>query len=120
MSIDPALGRCGERRTHFFDLESLLLLAQDPPGGRVHKMDTLTRETGQRLPGVIVIRCLFGCVSLNAKASDRAAVEERSHRSDHESRRSIDPTVPTSSNCKSNRMSAFLQKSGAKFTIAGA
>jgi hypothetical protein len=38
----------------------------------------------------------------------------------HESRRSIDPTVPISSNCKSNRMSAFLQKSGAKFTIAGA
>src|SRR6516164_11232595 len=39
---------------------------------------------------------------------------------DHESRRSKDTTVPTSSYCKSNRMSAFLQKSGAKFTIAGA
>src|SRR6516165_1462037 len=39
---------------------------------------------------------------------------------DHESRRSKDTTVPTSSYCKLNRISAFLQKSGAKFTIAGA
>ena len=49
---------------------SLLVLAHDPPGGRVYKMHTLTHETGHGLPGVTVIRCLFGCVSLNAKASE--------------------------------------------------
>ena len=119
-AIEPPV-RCGRSaRRRIGGAESLLVLAHDPPGGRVYKMHTLTHETGQGLPGVIVIRCLFGCVSLNAKASVRAAVEERSHRSDHERRRSIDPTDPTSSNCKSNRMSAFLQKSGAKFIIAGA
>jgi hypothetical protein len=41
---------------------------------------SLARKTGHGLIGVIVVRCLFGCVALNAKARIGAAVEKRSHR----------------------------------------
>ena len=47
-------------------------------------MHTLTCETRHGLIDVIVIRCLFGGVALNAKAGVGAAVEEWSHLADSE------------------------------------
>ena len=52
--------------------------------GALQRLHTLTCETRHGLIDVIVIRCLFGGVALNAKAGVGAAVEECSHLAESE------------------------------------